>query len=205
MREVSFNVYRFDELSEEVQKRVIDRYQMNYDVSDELQMAMEDKFNGMLGELAYDYFKLSYSLNCCQGDGVSFTGTISGESNLMELAKLVYGENIPRNVTRLIKWDIIYDVKFDRINPHYVHSYTVDISVTDNYNLDCMGYSDNPHDRILEVMQDFEGDIISWYHKTCKELEDYGYTEIDFVLSDENIRDMLICNELEFTEDGRDF
>ena len=205
MREV--NVYTFDELSEEVQKKVIERYSKMWstEMSDELEMSMDGKFYDLVDGMD-NTFELAYSLCYCQGDGVSFTGNVEGKYNLLKLVDLVYSIDTPsipiRYIKRLINWGIIHEVQFTRNSNHYCHKYTVDITVVDSYNIDCM---DGNYERILEAMQDFENDINTWFMHVCDELEDFGYSEIEYLQSEECIRETILNSDLEFTEDGRDF
>lgn len=198
MRTVNVDVYKFDELSEDVQKKVIARYRNLWDELDyfEFKDSMNIEFSNYISGLN---FTLSYSLNYCQGDGVSFTGSVEGKEGLLKLANLVYNGNIPRNILRLINWGIIYKVNFDRIGSHYVHKYTVDIEVVDNYNMD------NDYCRITEAMLEFEKFIRDWYLNVCGRLEKFGYNEIEYLRSEEYIREMILANDLEFLADGSDF
>lgn len=197
MRTVTVDVYKFDELSEDVQKKVIARYRNLWGIDNtELEDSMNTEFSNYISGLN---FTLSYSLNSCQGDGVSFTGTVEGKEELLKLANFVYNDNIPRKILRLINWGIIYKVDFDRINSNYVHKHTVNIEVVDNYNMD-----DNYY-HIVEAMTEFEVNIKCWYFHICNNLEDFGYNEIEYLQSEECIRETILNSELEFTEDGRDF
>ena len=186
MRIVNVNVYEFNELSSEVQKKVIDRYRDSYvDIED----AMNIEFINYVGYLD---LKLSYSLSCCQGDGVSFSGEVTGKEEVNKLANLVYGGKVPRKILRLINWGIIIDVQFVRNNSHYVHKYTVATNVI----------VDGDYQNIAE---EFEVAINHWYSNICDALETYGYNTIDFMRSDDYVRECIIANDLEFTENGDDF
>ena len=185
----TINVYEFDELSSEVQKKVIDRYRDAYvDIED----AMNIEFINYVGDLD---FMLSYSLSCCQGDGVSFTGTAEGREEVLKLANLVYSGKVPRKILRLINWGIIIDVQFVRNNSHYVHKYTVDVIVESL--IPCHYY-------IYRAICEFERAIKQWYLNTCNALEIFGYNTIDTMRSDDYVREGIIANYLEFTEDGKE-
>lgn len=183
------NVYEFDELSSEVQKKVIDRYRDSYvDIED----AMSLEFINYVGYLD---LKLSYSLSCCQGDGVSFSGEVIGKEEVKELADYVYGGKVPRKILRLINWGIIIDVQFIRNNSHYVHKHTVDVIVEGL--IPCHYY-------IYRAICDFEKAIKKWYLNTCNALETFGYNTIDSLRIDDYVRECIIANDLEFTENGDD-
>ena len=124
MRIININMYKLDELSQEMQNDVISHYRdfLSDDFCDELDVSMNEEFTTYISTLD---FTLSYSLGYCQGGGVSFAGTVDSKEELLKLANLVYSGNIPRKVLRLINWGIIYMVNFDRFDSHYTHKYTV--------------------------------------------------------------------------------
>ena len=197
MRNININVYKLDELSDEVQNNVISHYRnfLSDDFCDELDVSMNEEFATYINTLD---FTLSYSLSYCQGDGVSFAGKVDNKEELLKLANLVYSGNIPRKVLRLINWGIIYMVNFDRFNSHYTHKYTVTPIVVDNYNIDDTF-------RITNTINEFEMAIKCWYYTICDNLEKFGYDKMTYLSSDDNIRDYIIENDLEFFADGSNY
>ena len=198
MRKTNVNVYEFSELSIHVQKKVTERYRNELLdlLDDDLKDIMKMEFNNHMHNLN---FELAYSLNYCQGDGVSFTGNIEGKEELLTLASLVYDNKIPKNILRLIKWDIIYKVDFVRNSYHYVHKYTVDPAIIDNYNIS------NSYCYINKVITEFEKSINKWYLQVCDTMEKFGYDTKENLYSDDNIKSYIEANECEFFINGRDF
>lgn len=198
MRNVNVNVYEFDDLSKAVQDEVIERYRDKlFDLlDDDLKDIMNMEFNSHVHKLD---FKLAYSLNYCQGDGVSFTGNIEGKEELLKFASLVYDNKVPRNIIRLIKWDIIYNVEFVRGSSNYVHKYTVAPAIIDNYNIS------NSYCHINKAITEFEKSINKWYSQVCDTMEKFGYATIENMYSDDNIKSYIEANECEFFIDGKDF
>ena len=199
MRKINVDVYEFNELSQYVQGKVIDRYrnELSNLLADDLKNVMDMELNNHTHNLN---FELAYSLNYCQGDGVSFTGSVEGKEELLTLAGLVYGgDKIPKNILRLINYNIIYEVNFARCNYHYVHKHTVQINIIDNYN---MG-KDYCH--ISKAMTEFENAINEWYLNMCDNLEKFGYDTIENLYGDDNIRCYIDENGLEFFLDGSDY
>lgn len=198
MRNINVNVYEFNELSKDVQDKVIKRYREN--LADLLNQYLEDimyqEFNNYTDNLD---FELSYSLNCCQGDGVSFTGSAESKEELFKLASLVYDNKIPKNILRLIDWDIIYKIDFARNSQYYVHKYTVTISIIENYN------TNKDYCHISRAIAEFEKAINRWYLQVCDNLEKTGYDTIEDMYSDANIKSYIEANGCEFFIDGRDF
>ena len=198
MRNVSVSVYKFDELAVSVQTKVIDRYRDRLSdlLGEDLEYIMNRELNNHADNLD---FELAYSLNWCQGDGVSFTGSVNGKDDLFMLASLVYGNKIPKNILRLINYNIIYEVEFARCNYHYVHKYTVQTNIIENYN------TVKDYCYISKAMAEFEAAIDKWRLKTCDILEKEGYEVIDNLYSDNNIKSYIIENDCEFFIDGRDY
>ena len=198
MRKTNVNVYEFGELSIIVQQKVIERYRNElFDLlDDDLKDIMKMEFNNHVHNLD---FKLAYSLNYCQGDGVSFTGDIEGKEELLEFASLVYNNKIPNNILRLINWNIIYNVEFVRGSSNYVHKYTVAPVIIDNYNIS------NSYCHINKAITEFEKSINKWYSQVCDTMEKFGYDTKENLYSDDNIKSYIEENECEFFIDGRDF
>ena len=198
MRNVNVNVYEFDDLSKYVQSKVIDRYKDRLAdlLDDDLKDILKMEFNNHMHNLN---FELAYSLNCCQGDGVSFTGSVEGKEELLEFANIVYDNKVPKNIIRLIKWDIIYKVDFVRNSYHYVHKYTVNPAIIDNYNIS------NSYCHINKAITEFEKSINKWYSQVCDTMEKFGYDTEENLYSDDNIKSYIEANECEFFIDGRDF
>ena len=198
MRKVSANVYKFDELSISVQTKVIDRYRdrLSELLNDNLKEIMNMELNNHVGGLD---FELAYSLNYCQGDGVSFTGSVEGKEELFVLAGLVYGNKIPKNILRLISWDIIYEVEFARCNYHYVHKYTVQTTIVCNYS------TDKDYCHINKAIDEFENAVNEWYSQICDTLEKFGYDTIENLYGDDNIKCYIDENNLDFFLDGMDY
>ena len=197
MRSVSVDVYNFDELPVSVQASVIDRYRDRLAdlLNDDLKVDMEWKFNSYVGGLD---FGLAYSLGYCQGDGVSFTGSVEGKEELLTLAGLVYDNKIPKNILRLIHCDIIYEVEFARCNYHYVHEYSVQVNIIENYNIT------KDYFHISKAMAEFEVAIDKWRLQICDTLEKFGYDTIEILHGDDNIKSFIAENDFEFFSDGRD-
>ena len=198
MRNVNINVCNFDELPVSVQAKVIDRYRDRLTdlLNDDLEVDMEWKLNDYVGGLD---FELSYSLGYCQGDGVSFVGSVEGKEKLLTLAGLVYDNKIPQNISRLIEWNIIYEVEFARCNYHYVHEYSVQVNIIENYNIT----KDSPH--ISKAMAEFEAAIDKWRLQICDTLETFGYDTIEILHGDDNIKSFIAENDFEFFSDVRDY
>ena len=198
MRNINISVYKFNELSKDARDKVIQRYQD--ELADLLNQYLEDIMKRELNNYTDNLdFILDYSLNSCQGDGVSFTGSAESKEELFKLASLVYDNKIPKNILRLINWDIIYKIDFVRSNYHYVHKYSVQINIIDNYN------TNKDYCHINRAITEFEKAINKWYSQVCDTMEKFGYDTTENLYSDGNIKSYIEENECEFFIDGRDF
>lgn len=195
----TIELYKFEELKKDVQEIALNTAReyitnnnmynecLNSDLENELYYNLCDDFP-FLNDI-----KIRFSLSYCQGDGVSFTGEIVGLDNITALAKKVYDNNIPRKIKRIIPF--LYNVKFDVIDYHYCHAYTVDTIVTDNYN-------DYGHSRFNRLCEQFEKNIDNYRVDCCRKLDKIGYDFIAEYENEENIHNYIDSMHLEFYKDG---
>lgn len=186
-------VYSFSELSEEAQEKAIETERdYKYQSCDMLYFFQED-VDQQLKEKYWDDIKLAYSLSCCQGDGLSF----SGELNLKAFLDNVYSVKLPEYK----KWalnEYIYPVYSTGNTGHYCYANKNQIE----YDYNCY---DKGYQKIEKLWQDVLEEIKEYYVTLCKEFEKQGYNEIEYQLSDECIKEELENNNIEYTEDGRIF
>lgn len=186
-------IYKFHELETSLQKKLIDEMQnkLIYDEQfwDDWSITARDEFEETIIRKipGIDKLDVSFSLSYCQGDGVSFTGEVTGRENITELLTLVYSGKIPFKIKRIIPF--IYSIQFNRNhNIRYCHKYSVDTSVIDNYN-------DISHDRFLSLVETMEKAIEEYRLDLCKQLENAGYNSQDYFTSKEYAEEKLIENE----------
>lgn len=105
MRKETINVYKFEELKKDIQEKVLNKFREweTFDfLDDELQEFLEQLLKEYKIKVLIESIKLYYSLNNCQGDGVSFTGEFKYKNYLVYIKKRDY---------------------------HYSHKYTVNIEI----------------------------------------------------------------------------
>lgn len=208
MRKVEIGIYKFDELSKDVQAKVIEKFrQSNWEdysytevLTDHLQEDLE--YRGLEG------MRVVWCLSYCQGDGVSFTGKIDSETmKKMINSRVLTGmkENQIELFNRAVDagWTIATEIY--RIDNHYAHEYTVktdDVySHSDEYTdiAEDLGVSAELIDDLFETLQE---EIEQYRISLCKELEELGYKDIEYYDSEETIKENIIENDYEFYEDG---
>ena len=174
----------FSELSKEVRERLIQKFDVNYDWDEFL----IDQINEDARELGIEDFDFQYSGFCSQGDGCSFTGTLT-----KELAESIYKDKINRD-----GWDAGgnggYDITFKRKSyPHYVHEKMVYAQLLpfdeDEYDYE---YSD-----IIERVYN------EWKDDLCRDWYNLLYDAYFEIIDDDNIEKEYESWGPVFLEDGR--
>ena len=171
---------KFEELDWLTQNYLIDKVRQSESwqilCGEDLSMKMNELFAEFKAELELE---LHYSLNFCQGDGVSFTGKIMcGELASFPFASLIKDMD-----------DTSISLVPNRLANYYSHKNTVDI----NINLDENLYSSEEYEAL-------EMAIIKWYEDECDLLEREGHNLLEKIMSDEYIADYL--DQFEFSPDG---
>lgn len=193
MRTVRTKVYDFEELSPEAQQVAIEWFRegqhiylsdFNYDAE---QQIAEAGF--------YDKVQVIYSLNNCQGDGLSFQASRIEDDVVRRMFKEVMGEGKDRSIQTIMD-----DCEFRCTgnNGRYCYASRRDLS----YEYNGSSTSSENIERVVGLVEEKLQDL---YMELCSKLEKEGYAEIEYQMSDEYIKDTIIANEYEFTKDGKKF
>lgn len=175
MKEITIKVYTFEELSKDVQERLISEYRQSNDYGEDL----EDYLRERLKELTGLSFNLEYSLNNVQSDGLRFIGSFYGEKiNKLPFAHLVKDAN-----------SMIISINPSRYG-RSAYRVDIDIDTKDEE------YTD-------EEWEDLQDAVDLWYSRIRDTLEEDGYGYIEDMESDEHIRECLIDLGEYYTKDGR--
>ena len=176
MKEITIKAYTFEELSKDVQERLVKEFRSECCYNDDL----EDYLRERLKELTGLSFNLEYSLNYLQRDGLRFTGRIEGEEiNKLPFSLLV--KDVESTIIKIIPYGAEYDVD-------------IDIDASESY--DYQEYTDEEWEKLQEVVEE-------WYKSVRDTLEKEGYKYIEEMESDEYIRECLIALENLYMADGR--
>lgn len=176
MKEITIRAYTFEELSKDVQERLIDEYRETMEYNNDL----EDYLKERLKELTGLEFNLEYSLNYRQGDGLRFTGRIEGN----EIKHLPFAHLVKDAENTII--NIFPDERG--------YSTYIDIDADTCY--DSQEYYDDEWEKLQEAVEE-------WYNSIRDKLKEEGYRYIEDMESDEYIRECLIALEELYMEDGR--
>ena len=191
-RTTIYREYQYDQLSEEAQKAAIKWFlgdSGNWEEWDSNDL--KEDFIERLREKGWEDLEVQFSLSCCQGDGVSFTGTLS-TNKLVELAPGILGDE---------KLDCLLghldDIRVfsSRGTSRYVHEKTCQIDIEwDNY-------GDDPiYDETVTLLEKWLED---WRAELCNELEKMGYTQMEYKASVECVEEDIRANEYTFTKEGK--
>jgi hypothetical protein len=185
MKTKTINLYKFEELTEEQQAKVIDQYS---DINNELTcnlITWDDRFIQDLEDKGFINPDISYSLNYRQGDGASFT---CSELDYDLLLKDYTGKHKSWMLEILNQY---CEVKIERdYSCHYVHERSCDTELYE--------YTQCNYPRIIDELENIRQYIEDIRLEACINLAEDLQNEIDYLTSDEAIKEALIANEYYF-------
>lgn len=194
MRTIRTKVYQFNELSDEAKQVAIEN-ERNNEYNVELYSFQENAKERIEEVGFYDGIELQYSLNYCQGDGLSFNCGKIKESVLLSFFAEILGTGKEKTAKTIMEY---CSFTLKSTNHHYCYASKGDIRYEfDDY------YANHP--QIHTIVGKVEEKLENLYMELCKELEKQGYDEIEYQQSDECISEKLISNEIDFTKDGKIF
>ncbi len=193
------NVYEFDELSDKIQEKVIQRF-----VEQEFEYMNLDFFEEFakdyIEEKGFEDIEIQYSLSYSQGDGFSFEGT---SSNNVKFLRENFGEKFVILATSYYVDDLVISV--NRSSHQSVHSNSVYFDISINYisddGSDYTAY-DKEISKLSELVSELEDKGAYFLEDICKKLEKDGYSEIEQMTSEETIKENIEVNEYEFDIEG---
>ena len=203
---IEYNVYKYNELSEEAKEKVREWYlngQETFIFTDDCKM---DLYN-LFGKNNLD---VQYSLAYCQGDGFNIYGTIDAESIFSCLESHNGG-------TQLKKFESMLTYKEKKTVLHYAQECgEVELPMNNRYCYSLADYIDIVEewawkleyacyrDINVEVLKKFEKLVRGIFSTLCKYYEDWGYNYF-YEVSDEDLEEACEANDWEFYEDGTIF
>lgn len=186
-------VYRFDELSEEIKQKALEKlYDIN--IYDDWHEFIIDEAKEYLESIGFNDVNIQYSGFWSQGDGASFTGKLVYTAKFLKAMKL---GNKYKSI--LVNQDYI-DASIDSIDSHYCHENTIRGNAN-NY------YADNylSHKQVLKLekqCEEFEEYLTDWAREYSHELYRRLEREYDYLTSEEAIIETINANEYEFDVNG---
>jgi len=191
MRTIRTKVYKFEELSVTAQQTAISNYlSTNYE-NIEL-WNFEDECAERAAEQGFNNAKVRYSLSYSQGDGLSFDADLDLPRLIKECKP-----DIKESVLQVILANCYGCCEAN--TGHYAYACATDVS----FYIDTNSYAE--YNRLTSYVNDIKIYIQDKYMFLCAELENTGYSEIEYKSSEEYAKDCIIGNEYEFTVDGKMF
>lgn len=190
-------VYSFEELPEESREMAIENYHdinTDYDWYDSTVEYWQEK----LESIGFENAKIQFSGFWSQGDGASFTCDVDFLNLLPTYIDYVLEPN-SKQARRLIAlaetgyFDGAW--KIERNDSRYSHENSVACSDECHW-LDCL---------VNDEIYDIEQNITEIARIYMKEIYSDLEKEYEYLTSEEMIKETLIVNEYEFTEDGKIF
>lgn len=191
-------LYSLDELSDAAQQTALERlYDINVDGTFWHEYMIDDaKTIGAL--LGIDIDDVYFSGFSSQGDGACFTGSYAYRKNAARAVR----EYAPQDTELHAIADALQEVQ--RVNFYnlsasvkhsgrYCHELCTDVTVYD----DRYAYGDvraGAAERLTECLRDY----MRWIYRRLE-------SEYEYLTSKESIRETILANDYEFTEDGRLF
>ena len=184
MKTIETTVYNFDELSDEAKMAAIQEWYKDEDypfLSDDIDGFLEEKDPYFLDH------KTSYSLSWCQGDGLSFEGILDVEKWCKEKTQ-IRASFIPVLASCL-------DIRSSGNCGHYTYAHRDQIS------MDIDTFKDYPN--IEALCEAILKEVRDYYMELCGEAEKYGYSILEYRMSEQEFSEMCAANEYTFLSDGR--
>ena len=198
MKTKQYNVYKFDELSDDAQQHAFEKYRY-FNVEDSFWYEyILDNWTEQLEKIGFYNAKIYFSGFSSQGDGAVFESGIDHEKLCNTLIMCAGKNNIQAfqcdKALKLLDGNL-WDCQIQRTNSRYSHE-----SACRLY-LDRYDYSKNDDywnkffNSLEETLEDYRRDLCFAIYKDLE-------TEYEYQTSDEQLRETFIINELEFTEEG---
>ena len=201
MRTETIKLYKFEELSEKVQEKVIEK-KYNINLHHEWWESVYEMY--MQDETGFDIDKIYFSGFYSQCDGAMFEG--SPNKNILNFITPNY-----RNEAYQKDWSkVIKLIKNDHINIYgsFTHkgNYYNSKSYSDNLDAEMNNdwYGKN-YSNIEDILEDILEGIREYYEDLCNKIYHSLEQEHEYYSSREAIEETISCNDYEFTEDGEQY
>lgn len=187
---VTYTVYKFDELSEGVQKDVLGKLWYINIFEDWDECTLEEA-KDTLNELGFEQAKIQYTGFCSQGDGASF----DAKCNIEKLIKTI-GDKRFNRLAKLYQANL-FSLEIEGRNSchNYYHERTRQISM--DVNFDCQR-----HTNLFALCHLFTEYVEELRLTRCQEIYARLEAEHDYLTSDEAIKEAIGANEYEFKKNG---
>lgn len=177
-----YTVYEFKELSDDVKNKVIEEWYEKEDYPF-LEEYLLDQLSMLDTKKAFSNVKLSYSLSCCQGDGLSFKADI-------DVSKFTKSKKVKSYIVKAYSTGN---------KGHYTFASESDIIVdTQDINDDGVKITNS----VELIIRTLEKSVQSYYLDICRQLENFGYSILEYRMTHDEFQEHCEANEYNFLVDG---
>lgn len=197
MKTIPVTIYKFEELEEKIQEKVLNKYRfINVEYYDWYHFSLEE-WKITLDNIGFENAKIQFSGFAGQGDGASFTA----DCNLQKLiSHIMYCEKgFNKNLYKLYLFaenSLLGDGQLRRTNHHYSHEQTVHYENPEYYG---NGWY---HDKIIDWLTDYIEEI---RRDLSQDIYFSLRKEYEYLTEDEQIKNTLEANEYTFLKNGTFF
>jgi hypothetical protein len=192
MRTIEQKIYKFNELSKDIQQKVIDKWYESEDypfLSEDLKESLKGMDNN-----CWENVELNYSLSCSQGDGLNFKADFNFELFLNK----VYNKKLKTSIKKELL-ELVYKIYSKGNTGLYAYASPNDIE----FEYNSIDSNENPS----KLENTFETEILpeiqSYYMSVCKEIEKEGYGILEYRMSIDEFAEHSEVNEYEYFADGK--
>lgn len=186
MKTKIYKVYEFKELDKDAKKFAIDKW---YEEEDYPFLISDLKENIQLLDIIniFENTQISYSLNNCQGDGLSFRANIN-------LEKWLAYKKINHKKTKEIREEVYNILSEGNTYRRYCYASKNDITWEGQ---------GNESEKTKKFMDKTCAEIGDYYLKICKKVETIGYKILEYRMQESEFQEMCELNKYEFLADGK--
>jgi hypothetical protein len=215
MRTIRVKLYTFEELSEDIQSKVLDKFRNSQVEYNDWYDSDYDDFKTLCATVGIevDEKKTYFSGFSSQGDGAGFTSHIDLKELVEGIANKKYLEHAP-NIHDEVKSFTPSPCPVDKRVLDLIYRNVIDISINTKGN-------DRPFSSKLEFWYNYTSnecvnyknvekqmnELEEWLEDTVNEFTNLLYRllerDYEYLTSDESVKEHIIANEYEFTKDGK--
>ena len=194
MRTISVDLFLFDELSEDVQKKVIDKHR-DINVDHDWWDFTYDTFKE---DCIFDVDKMYFSGFYSQGDGAMFE-----YSSIPDSLKNDFIDSLDLSPMRK-NWLLnnVYVSGKGKHSGYYSHEKCCSHSIYWEVNNGDLHWDTKFYRWLESFADDFEQYVIDKYEDLCRDLYCVLKNEYNYLISDEQVAEAIRRNEYEFNENG---
>lgn len=190
-------VFTFDELSDSAKEKARDWWK-SQGLDCEWWECVDEQYKTACKLFGLDISRIMFSGFWSQGDGASFTGAYSYRKGALQALKKEFPQwaeihDICKRLTQMQKPNF-YGVNVDiSQNGRYCHEMTMSFNIS--------VYIEGQGER-YDIPQRLEEEVEEIFRDLARDIYKSLEAEYDYLTSDEQVDEMILCNEYQFTEDG---